>query len=178
MEDIVQNARTEFLRSFEWTDGHADFAQVLRNETLLDLLGPALAAPFTGQGVSAVIGVEARGFVVAALAARALHVGLILARKPGSVHPASEIEIGETPDWRGRQVELRISPKALKPGERLLLVDDWVETGSQARTVARLVERLGGELAGVSAVVDDTSDEMRTLLGLVGIVRSRELPAT
>lgn len=174
----MERARAELMRHFEWTHGHADFAGMLRSGALLDAVGPALVGPFRSSGVTAIVGIEARGFVFGALAARALGVGLVLARKPGSVHPGADAEVATTPDWRGRHIELRVSAKAVRPGDRFLLVDDWVETGSQARTVARLVERLGAGLVGVSAIVDDTTEETRTSLGLIGILRSHELPAT
>jgi adenine phosphoribosyltransferase len=163
--------------SFTWTGEHADFADVLRDSTFLDVVGTALADAFRDQAVSAVIGVEARGFVFGALAARSLDVGLVLARKPGSVHPDAVSEAASEPDWRGRMTEVRISRRAVRPGDRLLLVDDWIETGSQARTVRSLVERLGSRFVGVSAVVDDTDGIVRRTLNVRSIVRSSELRA-
>lgn len=103
-------------------------------------------------------------------------MGLILARKAGSVHPDSATEVATEPDWRGRHTEVRVSRRAVAAGDRLLLVDDWVETGSQAATVARLVTRLGAQLVGVAAVVDDTTEGVRESLNLRGLLRSTELP--
>ena len=178
MTDAVEEARAAFLSSFQWTGGHADFAGVLRNPDFLRAVGPALAKPFHEAHVSAVIGLEARGFVLAALTARALDVGLVLARKPGSVHPAAETELAAADDWRGRRVEVRVARAAVEPGDRLLLVDDWIETGSQALTVRRLVKRLSGELIGVSVVVDDAPAAVRDSLSVVGLVASSELPGS
>jgi adenine phosphoribosyltransferase len=172
----VSEARRLLLGTFRWTGGHADFSGVFGHAGLLDVAGEALAAPFVDSGVSAVVGLEARGFAVGALVARHLGVGLVLARKPGSVHPDAENEIAAAPDWRGRHIEVRISRRAVAPGDRLLLVDDWIETGSQARTVARLVERLGGTLVGVAVLVDGTSAEVRRELSVVGLTRIDELP--
>ena len=172
----VEVARAAFERTFRWTAGHADFAGALRDPELVCTVGAALAQPFADQAVDAVVGIEARGFVVGSLVARELGVGLVLARKPGSVHPGAESEMAREPDWRGRTVELRISADAIQPGDRLLLVDDWIETGSQARTVRRLIERMGASLAGVSVLVDDTSDDVRNDLNVRSLVRSAELP--
>lgn len=80
------------------------------------------------------------------------------------------------PDWRGRTVELRISPRAIESGDRLLLADDWIETGSQARTLRRLVGRLGGSLVGVTVLVDDTDDDVRQDLNVRSLLLSGELP--
>ena len=113
--------------------------------------------------------------MVATLVANALGVGLVLVRKPGSVHPRSESEVAATPDWRGRHLELRVSREAIRANDRLLVADDWIETGSQTRTLAHLVQRLGARLIGVSVLVDGTTDEVRNDLRVVGLVQSSEL---
>lgn len=174
--DCRDSARRAVLADFLWTGGHADFGGVLRSANVIETIGPALADSFRRDGISAVVAVEARGFTFGALAAAALGVGLVLARKPGSIHPGALEEAAEAEDWRGQRHPLRISRSALRPRERLLLVDDWIETGNQARTVARLLERLGAELVGVSAVVDDTTDLVRSELNVVGLLRSSDLP--
>jgi len=164
------------LRTFRWTRGHADFADSLRDPELLVAVGPALARPFMAADVTAVVAVEARGFALGALVARELGVGLVLARKPGAIHPDSHRLLADTPDWRGRRVELLISRRAIRKGDRLLLADDWIETGSQARTVAALVASHGATVVGVSVLVDDTTDEVREQLNVIGVLRSSELP--
>ncbi|MGH9232098.1 MAG: phosphoribosyltransferase family protein [Acidimicrobiales bacterium] len=164
------------LRAFRWTHGRADFADALRDPDLLAAIGPALAGPFAASGVTAVVALEARGFVVGGLVARELGVGLVLARKPGAVHPDSDGQAATAPDWRGRHVEILISRRAVRSGDCLLLVDDWIETGSQARTVSTLAERRGADVVGVSVLVDDTPDDVREELTVVGLVRSSELP--
>jgi adenine phosphoribosyltransferase len=164
------------LRTFRWTNGHADFADSLRDPELLAAVGPALAEPFATIDITAVVALEARGFVLGALTARELGVGLVLARKPGAVHPDSHRMVADTADWRGRQLELRISRRAVRESDRLLLVDDWIETGSQARTVAALVASHEATVVGVSVLVDDTSDDVRQQLNVKGVVRSSELP--
>lgn len=176
MEALVVDARAALLRTFRWTGGHADFAGALRDPELIRTMGQALAHLFRDQALDAVVGIEARGFAVASLVARELGVGLVLARKPGAVHPGAESEVALEPDWRGRTVELRISPRAVESGDRLLLADDWIETGSQARTLRRLVERLGGSLVGVTVLVDDTDDDVRQDLNVRSLLLSGELP--
>ena len=164
------------LRSFRWHEGHADLSLVLRDPEVIAQIGGALARPFRGEGVTAVVGLEARGLALAGLVARELEVGLVLARKPGSIHPAAESETATTPDWRGRTPTIRISRAALGAGDRMLLVDDWIETGSQARAVARLAQRLGAVFVGVSVLVDDTSDSVRADLDVHALLRADQLP--
>lgn len=176
MSDARSTARDALLATFAWTQGHADFAEVLRSPVFLRSIGRALVEPLLGADVSSVIAIEARGFTLGALAARELDVGLVLARKRGGVHPEAVEELADTPDWRGRELVFRVSPLAVRPGDRLLLIDDWIETGSQARTVARLVSNLGASIVGVSCVIDHTNDETREERGLVGLLPTTELP--
>lgn len=173
--DAVDRGRAAFLRTFRWTDGHADLAGVLRDAEAIACLGAALASPFRHAGITAVVALEARGFVLGALCAQELGVGLVLARKPGSVHPGELIEVVSAPDWRGREVTVRLAP-ILAPDDRVLLVDDWVETGSQAAAVGQAIARTGAALVGTGVIVDDTTDAVRGELRLVALVRSEELP--
>ena len=175
--DDVASARELLLRSFQWAGGHADFATAFRSPELLAVVGPALARPVRDAGATAVVGIEARGFIVATLVARALGIGLVLARKPGAVHPNAERELASSLDWRGRTLELAISRDAVQHGDRVLLADDWIETGSQATTVAHLLDRLGAQLAGVTVLVDGTTDHIRAELHVVGLVSAEDLPA-
>jgi adenine phosphoribosyltransferase len=175
MHDDVEQARSALLRFFTWSGGHADFAAVLRDATFLRCVGPALAQPFRGDDVSAVVVPEARAFVFGTLAAHSLGVGLVLARKPDAVHPNSAAQRADAPDWRGRRVEFRISRGAVGSGQRLLLVDDWIETGSQARTIRALVQQFGAEIVGVSAVIDDAPDRVRRDLNVVGLLPRQAL---
>jgi adenine phosphoribosyltransferase len=174
--DSQNQARALVLEQFRWHNGHADLAGVFRDAQALAALGPALAAPFASSGVGGVVAIEARGFVVGALAAQHLGVGMVLARKPGSMHPDAVRRTSTSPDWRGRHTELAISLRAVVAGDRLLLVDDWIETGSQARTAFDLVAALGASVVGTSVVVDDTTEEVRASLGVVGLLRADELP--
>ncbi|MDQ3642285.1 MAG: phosphoribosyltransferase [Actinomycetota bacterium] len=168
-------ARAAFLRTFRWADGHADLAAVFADAGTLALLGPALAEPFNAAGVTIVVAPEARGFVLGALCAQHLGVGLLLARKPGSVYPGRKLEVVSAPDWRGRVVTFRLAC-VLTSADTALLVDDWIQTGSQARAIKDAVEASGARFAGASVIVDETTADARVDLNLVSLVRSAELP--
>jgi adenine phosphoribosyltransferase len=73
-------------------------------------------------------------------------------------------------------VEIGVSRRAVRDGDRLLLADDWIETGSQARTLADLTRRMGATFVGVTVLVDDTTEDVRRDLHVVGLVGSDELP--
>jgi adenine phosphoribosyltransferase len=169
--------RDRLLERFRWVDGHADFSRVLRDPETLALLGPALAEPFRDAGVTAVVGVEARGFVLGGLVATSLRAGLVLARKAGAVHPGPKVEVTSAPDWRGRQVPIQLA-RVLETSDRVLLVDDWIETGSQALAAKEAVEACGAVLVGVSVLVEDSEMAAGRLSPLTSVVRSGDLPGS
>jgi len=169
-------ARALVLRYFRWHDGHADLAGILRDGKTLEALGRALAEPFADGNVCGVVAVESRGFVLGALVARQLGVGLVLARRPGTVHPGVVRLADAGPDWRGRPVDLGVTGTAVSAGGRFLVVDDWIETGAHARTATALLARLGASVVGTSVLIDGTSPDVRAALGVVGLLRADELP--
>lgn len=107
--------------------------------------------------ISIVAGIESRGFILGAPVAYALGVGMVPVRKLGRLPRATEradyeLEYGTN--------TLEIHADALRPGERVLIVDDVLATGGTAAATAALVERLGGEVAGIAVLIE--------LLGLGG----------
>lgn len=110
-----------------------------------------LAAPFSGAGVRKVLGIEARGFVVAAPLARRFNAGFVPVRKPGKLPAAVEAEDYELEYGTDR---LEIHRDAIEPGERVVICDDVLATGGTAAAALRLVERLGGEVVGLSFLIE------------------------
>lgn len=175
MTSDSERARRGVLRTFAWVDGHALLTPVLRDADTLASLGPGLAEPFRGTGVTAVVAPEARGFVVGALCAASLGVGFVAARKPGGPRPGDQVRATSAPDWRGRSVTYSV-PRVFGPNDRILLVDDWIETGSQASAIADAVAQMGATLVGTSVIVDQAPAGIRSALNVVGLLRSDQLP--
>ncbi len=110
-----------------------------------------LAAPHVDVGITHVVGIEARGFLFAAPIAHRLGAGCVPLRKPGklpyeTVEHTYELEYGT--DTLAAHVD------AVPPGARVLVVDDVLATGGTARAACALVEQLGGEVHGVSVLVE------------------------
>lgn len=122
----------------------------------------AIVDEFVGEGIARVLGVEARGFIFAAPVAYRLGAGFVPVRKPGKL-PA-EIEHEEYALEYGTDL-LEIHRDGVAPGERVLIVDDVLATGGTASATARLVERLGAEVAGLAFVVELTALGGRAKLG-------------
>jgi adenine phosphoribosyltransferase len=110
-----------------------------------------LAAPFAGEQIDKVIGIEARGFVFAAPVAYRRGAGFVPVRKVGKL--PWEIEQEEYVLEYGTDL-LEIHRDAVQPGERVLIVDDVIATGGTAAATARLVERLGGVVAGFAFLLE------------------------
>lgn len=111
----------------------------------------AMAAPFAGERIDKVLGIEARGFILAAPIAARIGVGFVPVRKPGKL--PSRIEQEEYELEYGTDL-LEIHHDGVHPGERVLVVDDVIATGGTAAATAKLVERLGGEVAGFSFLIE------------------------
>lgn len=110
-----------------------------------------LLTPYAGEPIDKVVGLEARGFILGGAVAHQLSVGFVPIRKkgklPGAVlSQAYALEYGEA--------VMEIHDDALKPGERVLIVDDLLATGGTAAAGIKLCERLGAEVIGCAFVID------------------------
>jgi adenine phosphoribosyltransferase len=126
-----------------------DITPLLGNGAALRTAVDALAARH--EGIDSVVGIESRGFIVGAPVAYALGVGMVPVRKLGRLPRATEradyaLEYGTS--------TVEIHADALRPGERVLIVDDVLATGGTAAATAELVERLGGEVAGITVLIE------------------------
>jgi adenine phosphoribosyltransferase len=111
----------------------------------------ALAGPFEGRGITKVVGIEARGFLIGAPVALHLGAGFVPARKPGKLPGPTESEAYALEYGTDR---LEVHADAIDAGERVLIVDDVIATGGTAAATVRLVERLGGTVVGLGFVIE------------------------
>ncbi|WP_409185793.1 phosphoribosyltransferase family protein [Amycolatopsis sp. VS8301801F10] len=169
--------RALLLERFRWTGGHADLWPVFRDGEAFAEVVKALAEPFRDAGVTAVCGIESRGFLLGGAVALELGVGFAAVRKAAGLFPGEKLTRETDPDYRGFRHVLRMQRSALSPGDRVLLVDDWIETGSQALAVRDLVTEAGAELAGCAVLVDQLAPALRSRLGrLHALLAADELP--
>ena len=101
--------------------------------------------------VDKVVGIEARGFILAAPVAVVLGVGFIPVRKPGKL-PAATHEVAYSLEY-GTNV-LQIHADAISPGDRVLIVDDVLATGGTAVAAAQLVQMCGGTASGLAVLME------------------------
>ncbi|MFP2896320.1 adenine phosphoribosyltransferase [Corallococcus sp. 4LFB] len=122
-----------------------DITPMLADPRLFGRVVNAMAAPFRGQHITKVVGVESRGFLLGAPIALALEAGFVPARKPGKL-PHKRIVERYSLEYGADGVEMH--EDAILKDERVLVVDDVLATGGTADATGRLITRLGGQIAG------------------------------
>jgi adenine phosphoribosyltransferase len=155
------------LRYFE---GHSDTLGLFADAGFLARVGAALAEPYREAGVAKVAGIEARGFVVATAVALDLGAGFVGIRKPGAMLAGEKAEARFERDWRGQEGVLQLQRHVIEAGDRVLVVDDWAETGSKALAARELIEACGGAYAGLSLLVNQLPADVRSRLEPVEFV--------
>lgn len=105
----------------------------------------------SSRGAQKIISIESRGFVFGAAIADRLHLGFVAARKPGKLPYKT---ISQEYDLEYGTDRLEIHADAVSAGEKVVIVDDLIATGGTIEAACKLVERLKGEVAGVSVVID------------------------
>ena len=130
-----------------------DITPVLQSAEDFRLLVDLLVYRYMGQKVDVVAGLDARGFIIGAALAYQLNVGFVPIRKKGklpfdTVSQSYALEYGEA--------TVEIHTDAIKPGARVLLVDDLVATGGTMLAGVELIRKLGGEVIEAAAILEFT----------------------
>ena len=116
---------------------------------------PSASSPSASSGASLrvdkVVGIDARGFLLAGSVAYKLGTGVSLVRKKGKL-PYKTIQRDYTLEYASNTIEMH--EDTIKKGEKILLIDDLVATGGTIKAAAEMIEELGGEIVGISFVID------------------------
>jgi adenine phosphoribosyltransferase len=128
-----------------------DITTLLKDAEGLAKLTEALVDRYRGQPPDMIAGIEARGFMFGPVLASHLERGFVPIRKPGKL-PAQSIRV--TYDLEYGSDALEIHKDAIRPGQRVLIVDDLLATGGTALATCQLVEELGGIVSGVAFVIE------------------------
>ncbi len=110
-----------------------------------------LTEPFHAAGIEAVVGIEARGFILGGAVADRLGTGFVPLRKKGKL-PGKVV--GQDYQLEYGVDVIEIHDDAIRAGERILIVDDLIATGGTAEAAVRLVQRVGGVAVGAAFVID------------------------
>jgi adenine phosphoribosyltransferase len=128
-----------------------DITTLLKEGPAFQQAVQALTSPYQNKRVDVVVGIEARGFIFAASVAYALKAGFVPVRKPKKL-PAPTYQAQYSLEYGTDSLE--IHQDAIKPRQRVLIVDDLIATGGTAKATAELVEKMGGTLLGFVFLVE------------------------
>ncbi len=128
-----------------------DITPLLANPAALAMAVEQMANPYRGQNIQAVVGAESRGFIFGTAIAQALSAGFIPVRKPNKL-PWNTHAI--TYDLEYGSDTLEVHQDAITPGQRVLMVDDLLATGGTMKACCDLVQQLGGEIVGISVLIE------------------------
>lgn len=128
-----------------------DITPLVQDPLLLKECIKELIRPFKKESITAVAGMEARGFIFGSLAAWELGVGFIPLRKPGKL-PYDVQRIDYALEYGTASLEAHID--AINAGDRILVIDDVLATGGTARASCELIENLGGEVVACAFVME------------------------
>jgi adenine phosphoribosyltransferase len=128
-----------------------DITPLLADPVAFSTAVDAIVVSFGRGTIDKVVGIEARGFIIAAPVAYHFGAGFVPLRKPGklpyeTVSEPYELEYGTE--------ALELHTDAFGPGDRVLIVDDVLATGGTARAACNLVEQAGGKVAGLAFVIE------------------------
>lgn len=137
---------------------------------LMDSCGAELARRFTPVGATRVLTAEISGIAPALMAAKYLNLPVVYARKSKPITMPDTVYLTVAPSHtKGRMVELIVSPEYLARGERILIIDDFLASGSTILGLVRLAQAAGAEVVGIGALVEKVFEGGRTALSDLGV---------
>ncbi|MFH1425832.1 MAG: adenine phosphoribosyltransferase [Candidatus Kerfeldbacteria bacterium] len=128
-----------------------DITTLLQDKEAFAFAVDELCRPYVDDPVDVIAGIDARGFVLAAAMAYKLGTGIALVRKAGKL-PAETVSREYALEYGSNTIEMH--KDAVKPGQKVLMVDDLLATGGTMAAAIELVKELGGEIAGVEFIVE------------------------
>ncbi len=128
-----------------------DFGPMLRDPSALSAMTDEFVRHFHPNNIDLFAGIEARGFVSASLLAARYNKGMIMIRKAGKL-PGETTKSSYTIEYGKDTIE--IQKDAIKEGQKVLICDDLLATGGTAAAAARLVEKIGGTVAGFAFIIE------------------------
>jgi adenine phosphoribosyltransferase len=128
-----------------------DITPVLADPRAFNMCLDLMAERYDGKALDAVVGIEARGFIFGAALAARMRKAFVPARKPGKL-PAATLKVAYELEYGKDAVE--IHQDAIRPRERVLIVDDLIATGGTAWATCELVRKLGGDVIGATFVIE------------------------
>ena len=128
-----------------------DITTLLKDKAAFKRAVDALAKKYKNKKIDAVVAVEARGFVIGGVLAYKLGAGFVPVRKKGKL-PWKTHSVTYSLEYGTDTLEMHID--AVKPGDRVLIVDDLIATGGTVKAVADLVNKMRGKIVGIAFIIE------------------------
>ncbi len=128
-----------------------DITPLLEDPAVFKEVIDKLAEPWLGEKIDKVAAIDARGFLLASAVAYKLNAGVALVRKKGKL-PRPTVSQEYTLEYASNVIEMH--DDAIKPGEKVLIIDDVLATGGTAKATVDLIQKLGGEIIGLGFLIN------------------------
>lgn len=152
--EIIKLIKSKIREVPDWPQkgiSFKDITPLLQDKNLFHKTINLLASPYLGKKVDKVVGIDARGFILASALSYKLKAGLALVRKKGKL-PAKTISKTYTLEYATNTLEMH--EDSILPGEKVLLVDDVLATGGTMKATIDLVKKLKGKIIGVDFLIE------------------------
>lgn len=146
-----------------------DFTPLLQDPQALALSVELMANPFRGRQIDIVVGAESRGFIFGTALAQALSAGFVPVRKPGKLPYKTQ---AMSYDLEYGKDSIEIHTDAVRPGQRVVLVDDLLATGGTLDACSKLIGLLRGTIVGITVLIELTGLNGRGRLANIAPVHS------
>lgn len=143
------------------TTGRCDVTPLFSHHADFNALVDDLAASVAKTPVDLVAGIDALGFILGTAIAQKLEVGILTIRKGGKL--PVEVDRVEFRDYTGLDKQLEIRRDILSQGTRVLIVDEWIETGAQVSAAIALIEGRGAIVSGIATINMDENEKTRSI---------------
>ena len=128
-----------------------DVTTLLRDPEGFKLSIDAMAEPYKNAGITLVVGIESRGFILGAAVADRIGAGFVPVRKVGKL-PSTKIRVSYDLEYGTDSLEMHSD--AIDKGQKVLIVDDLLATGGTAKATVDLVKQLGGDVHGIAVLIE------------------------
>ena len=159
------------------TVGRYDITPLFENSKVFSNLLNDLIKPFENIKFDKIAGLDALGFVIGGALAQKLNVGFVCIRKGGKLPGINDtvLKTSSFKDYTNTSKSFEINKSSIKKGEKILIIDDYIETGAQIKASITLIEELGGEIVGITTLCAHKNKQTLVLfekyhLNAIGII--------
>ena len=146
------------------TKGRYDVTPIFKNPKVFSNLTTDLIKPFKKVKFNKIASLDALGFIIGGVISNKLKVGFVPIRKGGNLPgiKGTLIKIHFT-DYTKKRKSLEMNKSSIKKGDRVLIVDEWIETGSQIKAAIKLIEQQSGKVVGITTLNAEKNPKTRIL---------------